>query len=413
MRTELPELNGEKTLCFCDRPWNVRADLHFENGVFPDSCMIHLEHNINDAVGSKLWWDLGGRDVFRAFANASNSTDSSIAKEALQKPPFKPIWDYVFVSESEQKVFSDGELLAYPFLTESYTLMALLSYCETFGAAASHHKPNAQPIRTSNLVESANARDKVRPPPPLVPPPTLSLPSPAPTFPHPPCVPLLPLPPPPQMGSQKLRYQGPLQFLFGKALQLSADLEGIRASLSPRASPLIPDVHAVFEQENAEVGNFTVVFSGVGGLRLVKRFDQRHTTCVNILLRTCDGGFGNCLRVALNKTPCKHLLTADKQAGATLTVAYVSANYPPYLLTEKVLAILTPMSFTPPNINDVPASSLLSLGLPMNLPLKKARGRQKKNCRRHSSRGELRSPPKKSKHNTGNTTNASPGMTSV
>ena len=166
MRTELgADLNSERTILFTDRPWDVRALFHFENGVFPNSCMIHLERNIHFNVGSVLWWDLGGREVFRAFANASTRADSAIAKEALQKQPFKPIWDYVSVSEFNQMVFSAEELLAYPFLSESYTLTALLSYCEATGAAVSYHKPGAQPMRTSNLVEIANSRDKVRPRP--------------------------------------------------------------------------------------------------------------------------------------------------------------------------------------------------------------------------------------------------------
>jgi hypothetical protein len=208
----------------------------------------------------------------------------------------------------------------------------------------------------------------------------------------------------PQIGHLKLRYQGPLEFLAGKALQLSSDLEGIRTSLSAPSweKILLPDVQKVFEQDKEESLSHKVTSSGVGGLRIVQRVNHHHTTQVNIRHRTCSGRRGNCLRVALNKTPCAHLLAADAAAGLTTRSTYVAETFPPYLVTSNILRLLDVtvnpcMSFNPPNTDDVPASSYVDLSLPMNEPLKQSQGRRKKDANRRKSNGELRQKQKRRK----------------
>lgn len=180
---------------------------------------------------------------------------------------------------------------------------------------------------------------------------------------------------------------------------MSSDLEGIRTSLSSPSwkKTLLPDVQEVFEQEREESLRHKVKSSCVGGLRIVQRSDhhQHKTTQVNIRLRTCSGRRGNCLRVALNKTPCAHLLAADAAAGLTTRSTYVAETFPPYLVTSNILGLLDVkvnpcMSFTPPNLDDVPASSYVDLSLPINKPLKQSQGRQRKDSQRRRSNGELR-----------------------
>ncbi len=110
---------------------------------------------------------------------------------------------------------------------------------------------------------------------------------------------------------------------------------------------------------------------------------------VNVVMRTCDSKDEGCERVALNKTPCTHLLRADMEAGLTESTSYESQYYPSMFLSNNVKKFLANpvLVWTPPNMLCCPCSLVDDTKAP---PLHGVKGKRRKrtDARRIASTGE-------------------------
>jgi hypothetical protein len=320
-----------------------------ENGYFPKNCVAHFRRNI--AAKCPKLWRAGGDDAVNNFLYATSYETYCASRFVLQND-FSPIWQYMVKSERDQGVFTEEEMTKYEFLRESYTLVSLAEYCRLTGAAWSHHLLGELPISTDNNVEQVFAVDK----------------------------------------RTKLRFLGPLEFLQGKADQLASVLHALKRELDPWLHALIPNVHAVFEDAKRKANSFEVSSRGNFGHRVVTNRRDRTVLHVNVLDRTCNGTLPDCLRPALTKECCCHLIAAHSCDGTAALPTFFSDNYPAYFLTSTVRELLDKgrgMKFVPPNINLCPLTTTHSTECPSPGPAKPAkRGRKVTNTERALSRGE-------------------------
>ena len=179
----------------------------------------------------------------------------------------------------------------------------------------------------------------------------------------------------------------------GVAQQVTNILYKIGGIVDKHPHALIPEVHKVYEAAKRKAAFYEVPPHGRGtfGHRIVKNtHENRKEVKINIDLRTCEGHGDDCIRPAISKELCCHLIRGLADAKRTESPSFFPDNYPRYYLTSEVRKLIrdASMAFTPPNTDSCPISATESVEPPQFLPPPPKRGRHSSNVTRFPSDGE-------------------------
>jgi hypothetical protein len=346
MRTDLPSLNGPTRIFGSDRAWRERRKFHAQNGMYANCCNVHFIRNIADA--DPMLWRAGGKEAVKKFMYARSYTALNAARHVLQTK-FLPLWTYMVNSEAEEGVFTANEVASFGFLSESYTLMSLAQYCRLTKAAWAHHKLGEPPIQSDNTVEQTFAADK----------------------------------------KTGLRFQGPLEFLVGKANQVADVLYNMSIAIEKWPHALVPEVHRVYVHAKSRAPFWEVASRGLFGHRVVRNRLDRKDVVINIFTHTCNGDGEDCVRPAITKEKCEHLICGLADDKITDSTTFFEDCFPRYYQSAPLRNLLRDptMAFTAPNLDECPVSSTLTIQPP---PVGKTSvpGRRNTNSDRWRSVGE-------------------------
>jgi hypothetical protein len=351
VKTYFPCTKRTNEIIITDRPFLERRKWREILGWYAFSCGKHLERNVKDAVGLRVWRK-GGKECFRDLVSVVGDAAFSAAVQRMTTE-FPTILKYLLESDAQQQVFNTADLLEYPWLKWSFTRYALHKQCEEFGSTLPYYALGKSPVCTNNVAEGANALEK----------------------------------------ANGVRYQAPLEWAAQKFATDNGRLQSVRSALSASKERLIPRAHAVFHaakmdmmQDHSVRGN-----PGLHGFMMINNLqagpNERLYSNVNIITRACD--HPACTRVRFNRDNCKHILCGLHKTGAMERLDFFETNYPPHLLRATVLTLLeTFPPYISPSLNDMDVNLALPIRRapePKSLPI---RGRPKNNILRMPSRGE-------------------------